>query len=338
MDIDGSDASQGATVDADHTEEIDIEDVGLPDMASDVTDAGEDEGRGPGFTIAAGTQRGTLESGGRTRNFNVRIPPDYDGQTPLPLLLVFHGGNGEGAMLQNQLGFDAYTDRDNTIAVYPDGVQKNWADGRGTTDASRAGVDDLGFVSDLIDHMTTHLNVDDDRIWATGLSNGGLFTQHLACELSDRIDAIAPVISALPTNALDTCRPGNMLPMLAIQGTEDAFMTFEGGDSSHDQLGLGDGGAIESADVTRAFWAERYGCDPTPQVSELDPVDGQDPTRVTLYAYRGCEVGARIDYYIVTGMGHSWPPNEVVAPRIAGRTSQQLDATALIWAFFNQGP
>ena len=338
MEIDGSNASLGTTVDADRTQEMGIEDAHLPDIAPDVTDVGQSVGGEPGFTIAPGTQRGTIESGGRTREFNVRIPPDYDGQTPLPLLLVFHGGNGEGTMIQNGLGFDAYTDRDDAIAVYPDGVQKNWADGRGTTDASRANVNDLGFVSDLIDHMATHLNIDDDRIWATGVSNGGLFTQHLACELSDRLGAIAPVISALPTTALDTCRPGNVLPMLAIQGTEDAFMTFEGGDASHDRLGLGDGGAIESADVTRAFWAERYGCDPTPQVSELDPVDAQDPTRVSLYAYRGCQAGARIDYYIVTGMGHTWPPNEGATPRIVGPTSRQLDATALIWTFFNQGP
>jgi polyhydroxybutyrate depolymerase len=311
-----------------------IEDAGAEDATTPTEDAGEE----PGFTIAPGTQRGAIESGGRTREFNVRLPPGYDGATPLPLLLVFHGGNGEGATLQDALGFDAYTDRDGAIAVYPDGVEKNWADGRGTTDASQAGVDDIGFVADLIDHLSTHLNVDDQKVWATGVSNGGFFTQHLACELSDRIDAVAPVISALPTAALDTCRPGDALPMLAIQGTEDQFITFAGGDASHDTLGLGDGGAIESADTTRAFWAERYGCDPTPTVTALDPVDPQDPTRAELYAYRGCDADARIDYYIVTGMGHTWPPNSGVAPRVSGPASPQLDATALIWAFFNAAP
>ncbi len=310
------------------------------DTVSSDADGGEDDagdgGMEPGFTIAPGTQRGTIASGGRTREFNIRIPPNYDGASPLPLLFVFHGGNGEGAMIQNSLGFDALTDRDGAIAVYPDGIEKNWADGRGTTDASLAGVDDIGFVADLIDHMSTHLNIDDEKVWVTGVSNGGFFTQHLACELSDRIDAIAPVISALPSAARDTCRPGDALPMLAIQGTEDAFITFEGGDASHDRLGIGDGGAIESADTTRAFWAERYGCTPEPEVTALEPVDAQDSTRATLYAYRGCQDGARIDYYIVTGMGHTWPPNEGATPRVAGQTSKQLDATELIWAFFNE--
>ena len=233
------------------------------------------------------------------------------------------------------LGFDAYTDRDGAIAVYPDGVENNWADGRCTTDASLAGVDDVAFVADLIDHLATHLNVDANRIWATGISNGGFFTQHLACELSERFAAVAPVISALPTAALETCRP--VAPMLAIQGTEDAFITFEGGDAGHDRFNLGDGGAIESADTTRAFWAERAGCDPEPVVTALDPVNAQDPTRVTLYAYRGCEAGARIDYYIVSGMGHVWPPDEGTSPRETGATSTQLDATSLVWAFFNEG-
>ena len=122
-----------------------------------------------------------------------------------------------------------------------------------------------------------------------------------------------------------------------IQGTGDAFITFAGGDASHDRLGLGDGGSIESADATRAFWAERAGCTPDPVVTALDPVDDEDPTRVTCTP----TVGAMTARASITISSPGWAipglPKRGNTPCVTGPTSRQLDATALIWAFFNEG-
>ena len=130
----------------------------------------------PTFPLAPGVHDGALDSGGLERTFVIDIPSSYDGSTDLPLLLVFHGGNGSGSQLQGGLGFGAAAESDGAIVVYPDGIESNWADGRGTTDASQAGVDDVAFVSDLIHHLAAHLSIDTRRVWATGISNGGIFS------------------------------------------------------------------------------------------------------------------------------------------------------------------
>ncbi|MGM0558911.1 MAG: alpha/beta hydrolase family esterase [Myxococcota bacterium] len=300
-----------------------------------VSDAGADAAeQAPTFSLEPGVHEGSLVSGDFERTFLIDIPPSYDGSTDIPLLFVFHGGGGSGEKIQGRLGFGAAAEPDGAIVVYPDGIESNWADGRGTTDASRAGVDDVRFVSELIDHLDAHLSIDESRVWATGVSNGGIFSHTLACDLAGRIAAVGPVISAFPTEYKDDCSPARPIPMLAIQGTEDPFMTFEGGDASHDERGLGAGGAIESAEATADFWAQKNGCDPEPNIRRLEPVDPDDPTRVELWEFRNCEGGAQIDYYIVEGMGHTWPPLEARFPRLSGPTSPNINATGVIWRFF----
>lgn len=280
-----------------------------------------------------GAHQAELLSGGLERTFTYTVPRSYDRQNAHPLLLVFHGGDGSGSLMR-ALGFGAHAEGDAAIVVYPDGVDNNWSDGRGTTDAELAGVDDVGFVSELIDAFDASLSVDTDRVWATGPSNGGMFSHRLACDLSDRIAAVAPVIAALPTQLRATCAPARPIAMLAIQGTDDPFITFEGGDAAHDDYpNLGAGGEIESAEATMQFWAQQNSCDTPATIVDLEPIDEADATRVTRHEYRGCDGGALIDYHIVAGMGHTWPPREAQAPRISGPTSTQLDATELIWEF-----
>ena len=304
--------------------------------AMDMTDATDMPPAQPlGFEIAPGDHRGEFTSGGRARTYTLRLPPGYDPEGTHPLLFVFHGGNGSGDQIKMGLGFDAYTDEGETLAVYPDGVENNWADGRGTTDTSLAGVDDVAFVRELIDHLSTHLAVDRARVWVTGVSNGGLMSHRLGCDLADRIAAIAPVIASMASAYTDACAPARPISMLAIQGTLDPFMTFEGGDSSHDaRPNLGDGGPILGVIETAEYWARLMMCEETPTITALEPLDPSDPTRVERRLWDMCAQSAIIDYYIVEGMGHTWPPRQSAVPRISGPASSQLDATALIWAFF----
>jgi polyhydroxybutyrate depolymerase len=286
-----------------------------------------------GWPTEPGDYTLSMDSGGLTRTMEMHVPPQISQGQALPVILVLHGGNGSGARLQETLGFDAYADQDGAIVIYPDGVESNWADGRGTTDAALAGVDDIGFFTDVLDQVALHDHMDAQRVWFTGASNGGIMTHRVACDLADRVAAVAPVISALPTAYVESCQPARPIPMLAIQGTADLFINLEGGDASHDTTGLGDGGLIESAQATAAFWAQHNGCDPEPTVQALEPTSEDDETTVELRTWRGCQGDALIDYYIVHGMGHTWPPLEGAAPRLSGPSSHQLDATALIWAF-----
>ncbi len=116
---------------------------------------------------------GTLTVGGRTRTYEVHLPSAYVGKTALPIVFVLHGGGGTGRGMIALTHFDALADRHSFIGVYPDGVQRGWADARGGTVAERAGVDDVGFIAMLIEKFVTEFTVDTRRVYATGISNGG---------------------------------------------------------------------------------------------------------------------------------------------------------------------
>ena len=320
---------------------IEVEDMApnVEDMGSAVEDMDPADDRQPlGFEPTPGDHSGVFTSGGFERTFIMRIPPGYDPDGAHPLVFVLHGGNGSGAAIKDSLGFDERADAIGAIVVYPDGIEKNWSDARETTDAFEAGVDDVLFFEEVLDHFEAHLAVDASRIWFSGASNGGLMSQLVACELSERVAAVAPVIALLPSKQVQNCELTRPVSLLSILGTEDPFMTFDGGDSSHDENGLGDGGPVESAQDTESFWAQRNGCGDMPEVTELEPVRPNNETRATLRAYDSCDQGARVHFYIVQGMGHTWPPLPGAVPSLSGPRSPQLDATALIWAFFESAP
>ena len=311
----------------------DSEDVGgEPADVADVTD-GEDAGQPP--VVSPGFYRESIEHGGMTRTFSYFVPSTYEGALASPVLFVFHGGGPGGGEGMRSLGFEEEAASRRTVVVYPDGYEGQWNDGRGTTQPALDGVDDVGFVDALIDWLGAQLTVDEAAIFATGVSNGGMFSHRLACELSHSVRGVAPVIAALPTLLLEDCAAEEAMVMVAIQGTEDPFIPIDGGDTRHQRFSnLGDGGDVESAQETMAFWAQEWGCDLPGTVEELAVVDAEDPTRVTRHEVRGCAEGARIDYYVVEGMGHTWPPNEAAAPAISGASSSQMNARDVIWEFF----
>lgn len=297
----------------------------MGDRRARVSDTPEDH-----VSDAIGAHFGVIDVDGRTREFLYVVPESYDDLQPHGVVFAFHGGGGTGERFR-AVGLEASAAEHRSVIVYPESAEGRWNDGRGT---AAVDVDDVAFVRALLDLLEEDLLIDPDRIFATGASNGGMFSHRLACEV-DRFAAVAPVIAALPSNVRDSCAPGRPVSLIAIQGTEDEFITFEGGDAAHDRFPrLGEGGAIESADSTRRFWASVNGCDPEAQAQALPPADDTDPTRVFLYDHQGCADGARVEYYVVEGMGHAWPPLNPAAPRVSGSTSKQLDATALIWAFF----
>ena len=291
-----------------------------------------DDPSDPASADAVGEHRGVIQVGDRAREYLYLVPESYDGLHPHGLVFAFHGGGGTGESFRG-VGLEAAAGEHHSVIVYPESAVGRWNDGRGT---AAADVDDVAFVRALLDLLEEELLIDQERIFATGASNGGMFSHRLACEV-DRIVAVAPVIAALPSTVKETCAPAGPLSVLAIQGTEDEFITFEGGDAAHDRFPrLGEGGAIESAESTRRFWAETNGCESEVDAQELPPVSDTDSTRVFFYEHQECSGGARVEYYVVEGMGHAWPPLEPVAPRVSGSTSSQIDATEVIWTFFTR--
>jgi polyhydroxybutyrate depolymerase len=215
---------------------------------------------------------------GIERSYYLHLPPSHKTAVQLPAVLVFHGGGkADGDELAKYTGFDEIADREDFIAVYPNGVDAQWNDGRGKTfrKADNTDVDDVGFVSALIDHIIRDYNGDPSKVYATGLSNGGMMTLRLGCEISSKLAAIAPVIANIPKNVIEKCEPDSPLPVLLMNGTEDPLVPWGGGYVRFFRRTMGE---VVSTEETIRFWVKQNRCNSAPEVKILpdkDPATAQ---------------------------------------------------------------
>jgi polyhydroxybutyrate depolymerase len=271
------------------------------------------------------TDEDSLELDGLRRTYQLFLPSSYDGTRAVPLVMVLHGGMGNGEGISNVTAFSTVAEREGFIVVYPNGYQESWADGRGTTAADEAGVDDVAFISRLIEKLSTDYRIVYEQVYVTGFSNGGHMSYRLACELSEKIAAVAPVAASLSENLAASCSPQRPVPVLQIHGTADPIRPYEGGEAR---------GMVLSAPASVAFWASKNGCSSEPSSTNLPDI-AQDGTTVTLTAYTNCQQGGDVQHYIVVEGGHTWPGGLQYLPeRRIGKTSQDINASEVIWKFF----
>jgi len=286
-------------------------------------------------------QKGTLKHGGFKRDFIYCIPTSLRADhAPAPLLLVLHGGGGcgLGMVYLTKSRFHALAERDGWLVVYPEALQKQWNDGRRET-VQRPGVsreiDDVGFLSKLIDTFVREQGADPRRVYVTGISNGGMMCDRLACELPLKIAATAPVAASLPSRLSKRCVPSHSMPMLRINGDDDPIMPFKGGQIR--LLGTRRGEVLPARE-TAAFWARVNGCD-TARPASVDLPDAvpQDKTTVERVTYGKGKVGHEVIQYIVKGGGHTWPQGQpYLRETRVGRVSQEFNACDVIWEFFSK--
>jgi polyhydroxybutyrate depolymerase len=277
---------------------------------------------------------GSFEFGGITRKYHVHLPLSYGGQNPAPLLLVFHGAGGDGKDMKAWTYLDRISDREGFMVVYPDGYRATWADGSGATPAGRAGVDDVGFVSALIDKLSKELKVDPSRVYATGFSNGGMLSHRLGCELSHKVAAIASVGGTMVERLSPRCNPGRAVPVMLIHGTHDTIVPWGGGEVQ----GVGiSGWKILSVSATAEKWVDINGCSPSPEVSNrLGSADGG---MLLLYrSYDKCRDGVEVVLYALKDGGHTWPIGVGLQESASGKTKRVIDAGEVIWDFFERRP
>lgn len=279
-----------------------------------------------------------IYSGGLQRTYTVHIGSHYDKTRPTSLIIVLHGGGGTGQNMNKLTNFNAIADGENFIVVYPDGFEKHWNDGRNVQRyrAQSQNVDDVGFVSALIDHLSGEFNIDTNRVYVTGISNGAMMSHRLGCELSQKIAAIAPVAGNIPANMISSWVPSRPVSVLIINGTEDPLVPWAGGDVHLGPLELGQ---VVSVENTVKFWVNNDKCASTPVVTQLPDKDPSDGTRVKMETYGGCQDGGEVVLYAVEGGGHTWPGGPQYSPEsIIGRTSRDFDASEVIWQFFQEHP
>ena len=287
-------------------------------------------------------QRGSIVHDGLNRTFIIHIPSSHDTCAPLPLVIALHGngGNAESMILVTRRAFNDLADRDSSIVVYPDGIELNWNDGRTgeqAEDGAHAGrIDDVGFVSALIDLMIRDHGVDPERVYVTGISNGATMAYRLACELSHRMAAIAPVDGGIPEMLLKVCSPSEPVSVLAINNVQDPIVPFEGGEI-HAHFRTASLGRVLSVNESIEFWVNRNQCSTQPLVQQEPDRDPKDGTRVTRMEYATGTKGTEVVLYSVDGGGHTWPGGlQYLAARIVGRTSRDIDASEVIWSFFKR--
>ncbi len=299
---------------------------------------------------ASGTFTKTIVSGGLTRTYHIHIPTGYDPKKLYPLVFLFHGGNSSGSMIGattpsnssglrmlTDVGFVQKADAEKFIVVAPEGVDGNWNDGRGVTEPELQGIDDVAFVKTLVTTFQTAYAIDSKRIYATGISNGSMMSQRLACEQSSIFASIGAVSGAMPKPISANCTAS--VSVVGIQGTNDPFSPIPDSDGTPAmtaKLRVGDQ-TMSVADM-QSFWAKEIGCSATPSAVKM-PVVVQDGTNVTQYTYPSCNSGRAVVYYIVEGMGHSWPPNSIASlVAITGPSSKNINATDVVWNFFKSHP
>ena len=285
-----------------------------------------------------GDIRGSVTVGGLKRTFIVHLPAGYSGNKILPLIIALHGGGGSGFDMERltEGGLNRLADEHGFIVVYPDAVGKHWNDGRNLSryESQRKNVDDVGFIVALINYLTKNYHVDSRNVFVVGMSNGGLMTYRLACEIPERLAAVAVVGVSMSENLYDSCSPRTPVPIMIILGTDDPIVPWDGGELHFGPVKLG---RVVSVEKTVEYWADRNGCTVRHRREYLPDTDPEDGTRVWIERYSNCSGEAEVVLYGIEGGGHTWPGGYQYLPEsIIGRTSRDIDANEVIWNFFTE--
>lgn len=315
----------------------------------------------PSLPLGAGDYDFSLVHNELTRYYKVHVPLGYNEAKPTPLILAFHGGGGNAENGPKYFGLNQKSDKEGFLLVYPEGSGKkvlgktfaSWNAGRCCGPALKNNIDDVGFINALIEKIKADFNVDGKRIFVTGMSNGAQMAYRLACELSDKIAAIAPSGSQ---GTFDNCQPERPVPVLHIQGKLDPCSLYGGGTCGRcmadfwNEIGVPaqyDDWACVSILSYIDTWRIRNGC------SEKTSITFQNKG-ATCIAYEGCRQHADVVLCTVEGLGHNWSGQETYGVEACdtnpdgkicqtwkdkvGPLNQDLIANNQIWEFFKKHP
>jgi len=271
----------------------------------------------------AGESRGSLRLDDRDRGWRLYVPSSLPSTGEVPLVVGLHGGFGSGEQFAADGYFDVQAERGGFIAVYPDGISRRvldirtWNAGNCCGEAVKRKVDDVAFIDALLDQLVSELPVDEDRVYVTGHSNGAMMGHRLACELSDRIAAIAVVAGSLEA----PCSPSQTISILSIHGDADLTHPLEGGVGPE---------AINKTDYNSvansiASWRSSNACEGEPVVTSVGPISTESWS---------CADGTEVRSVIVVGSSHSWPGGAPTGP-LRPEPSPDLDASSTVWDFLS---
>ena len=267
------------------------------------------------------TINASITHDGIQRDYILYIPELYDGNTAVPLVLNFHGYGSSAAQQMFYGDFRDIADTEGFLLVHPEGTtfigDQFWNVG---FPGLSSNIDDVGFTEALIDELATLYTIDLDRVYATGMSNGGFMSFLLACQLSEKIAAVASVTGSMTQDTFDDCNAQHPTPVLQIHGTDDGVVLYNGNNLS-----------IPIADVI-SYWVDFNNCETTPTTTTLPDVDVSDGSTIEHSVYEDGDNGITTEHMKVIGGGHTWPGSVI---NTAG-TNQDIDASMEIWLFFSR--
>lgn len=293
------------------------------------------------YTEAAKAQAPSLrehrfDQDGVKRRYLLYTPRDATKlQGGRPVVIAMHGGGGthRGMVRLTKRRWNQLADEHGFYVVYPHAMEKHWDFGEGLTSQKRKRrVDDLAYFRRVIDDVSGRAPIDASRIFATGHSRGGQASYFLACKLSDKIRAIAPMSMSVATFLEDDCVDGPPVGVAIVNGTHDPQVPYNGGQIS--VLGI-KRDTILSTDQSLALWRTRNGCANTPARSVVIDKPG-DKTSVTKTEWTDCR-GAPVTLYRIENGGHTWPSGQqYLSVRLIGEVSKDIDGADEAWRFFSQ--
>ena len=285
-----------------------------------------------GQPLGPGDHNRTLSIGESTRSYLIHVPPTYDPKKPTPVVLVFHGAATNAAITVLFTGLSDKADEAGFIAVYPNGMGVGsaliWNTGFVRLASKEKLPDDVGFIAKLLDDLGGAVNVDKQRVYAAGISNGGMMCYALAAGLSDRIAAIASVGGTMSIGPVNAKRP---VPVIHFHGTADTLVPFDGPRDTMQKFVT-----FRSVDETINTWAKVDGCPANPTIDKL-PDKAHDGMTVTRKTYGPGKDGSEVVLYVIEGGGHTWPGRDPIV-RFLGKYTKNISANDLLWEFFQKHP
>lgn len=271
--------------------------------------------------FAQQTITASITHDGLDRSYILYVPASYSAETEVPLIFNFHGYTSNATDQMWYGDFRPIADTAGFIVVHPQGTlldgKTHWNVGGWTTAST---IDDVGFTVALLDSLSAQYNIDPDRVYSTGMSNGGYMSFLLACQASDRFAAIASVTGSMTPETYSACNPQHPTPVLQIHGTADGTVPY--------------GGAVwtKSIDDVVQYWKAYNQCDSAAMVTNLLDSNPNDGSTVEEFLYGNGTSGASTIHMKIDGGGHTWPGTAFPS----GSTNLDFNASLRVWKFFSQ--
>ena len=277
----------------------------------------------------------TLFYEGVKRTYHIHFPKNTKNSKALPMVLALHGGGGKGSLFEKGTGntLTEAADKLGFVIVFPEGKNKHWNDGRTEIFKKKKAYDDVGFLSKVIDIMIKHYGIDAKRVYATGISNGGLMSIRLAIDLSEKIAAVAPVAAQL-TKALEGKVPKKPISIMMFNGTLDPLIPYKGGHIKLFKFSRSRGEVI-ATHATIDYFRKFNKCKKVLEKIKLPNSNPNDGTEVEIEKFTNCQNNTEVILVKIIGGGHTWPGgNQYLKPRIVGVVSKEINASEMILNFF----